>query len=546
MKVKMKLDSTRLKAFLINHGEKIAVIVAGLVFVYMTYSAIVVPRSTLEPSTMVRDAKKKLEDITNPEVNKFVAAEHEVVIPNPEYAVQVEGAMAKVDPDQLAMTVPWNAPLIDTRVRRDEPSYFEPTDLRVTYNFGAVAGRAEGVKYIGRQWVVVTGLVPYGKQVAEYRRLFDNALHKKPELDTPHYATFAVQRAETNSGQADADLKWTDVDVVAIFNDANVKFAPERPDFTDKKFVDGAIADFCPPLVGKAHGPEVVHETDIPFGVTQTKIDGEPAAADEARAADPGGRRALNAPAPKEAEPVPGTPGQPAKVVAKPVDFKLFRFFDYTAQNGKMYRYRVKLALNNPNKDVYPRFLKNPDLAKGDTRETNWSAPSPVTTTPPDFRILSGEAKASASATIDPQARVMIIKWVPEEGVEVAHEFVKDRGTMLDFPGTQASVPAPGNAGAAHSGTVNYETASLLLDVVGGEINVDSKGRRFRAPSETLVMGADGQLFVRSAVLDGSEIDRYRQGPAPKAADEAPADDGAAPPAGGGGLFDGLLNKNKR
>jgi hypothetical protein len=156
---------------------------------------------------------------------------------------------------------------------------------------------------------------------------------------------------------------------------------------------------------------------------------------------------------------------------------------------------------------------------------------------------VAGEAKVSASASIEPQARVMIIKWVPEEGVEVAHEFVKDRGTMLDFPGVQVNVPAPGNAGAAHGGVVTYSTSYLLLDVVGGERITDSRGRPFKAPSETLVMGPDGQLFAHAAVLDANEIDRYRQGPAPKA-DDAPAEDGNVPaPAGGGGIFDGLLNK---
>ncbi len=547
MKVKMKFDSARMKAVLINHGEKIAVVVAGIVLLYMTYSAFVVPRTDFKPDNMLRDAKNKMAAITNFEVNKFVASEHDVVLPNPEYAVQVESAMAKVDPDQLAMVTPWNAPLLETRVRRDEPSYFEPTDLRVAYNFGAVASKGEGSKYTGRQWVVVTGLVPYHKQVEEYKRLFDNALHKDPKLDTPQYATFAVQRAETTSaGQSDADLKWTDVDVVTIYNEANAQFSIERPDYTDKKFVDPAIADFCPPLVGKQHGEEVVHVPEIQFGVTAAPAPGEPLAPAEPHAAAAGGRLGLGAAAPKETEPAPGAvAAQPGKIVAKPVEYKLFRLFDYTVEHGKTYRYRAKLALNNPNKDVYARFLKNPDLAKGDTRETKWSEPSPATTTPPDFRILAGEAKVSASPSIEPKARVMIIKWVPQEGVEVAQEFIVDRGTMLDFENQAVTVPAPGGKGSPHGGSVTYKTDALLIDVVGGDRLIDSKGRPFKSPSETLFMRADGQLAMRSALLNANEEDSYRIGPAPKAAADDAPDDGGAPTPGGGGLFDDLINGRK-
>jgi hypothetical protein len=544
MKVKMKLDSARMKAFLIDHGEKIAVVVAACVLLYMTYSAFVVPRTDLKPGKMSSDAKSKYAAITNFEENKFVASEHDVVLPNPEYAVQVEKAMAKIDPDELAMVVPWNAPINETRVRRDEPAYYEPTDLRVAYNFGAVATKGEGSKYTGRQWVVVTGLVPYQQQVDEYKRLFDNALHKDPKLDTPQYATFAVQRAETTSAdQPDAELKWVDVDVVTIYNEANAQFATERPDYTDKKYVDQAIADFCPPLVGKQHGEEVVHVPEIPFGVSAAPAPGEPIVPAEPQAPATGGRLGLGAAAPKEAEPAPGAAaGQSPKVVAMPVTNKLFRFFDYTVEHGKTYRYRAKLALNNPNKDVYRRFLKNPDLAKGDTRETKWSEPSPASTTPPDFRILAGEAKVSASPSIEPKARVMIIRWVPQEGVEVAQEFIVDRGTMLEFPDQAVTVPAPGGRGSPHGGSVTYDTDSLLIDVVGGDRLSDSRGRPFKGPSETLFMRADGQLAMRSAILGANEMDSYRIGPAPKAAaDDAPADDGGAPMPGGGGLFDSIL-----
>ena len=171
--------------------------------------------------------------------------------------------------------------------------------------------------------------------------------------------------------------------------------------------------------------------------------------------------------------------------------------------------------------------------------------PRAASTTPPDFRILAGEAKVSASPSIEPKARVMIIKWVPQEGVEVAQEFIVDRGSMLDFANQAVTVPAPGGKGSPHGGNVTYKTDALLIDVVGGDRMIDSKGRPFKSPSETLFMRDDGQLAMRSALLSANEEDSYRIGPAPKAAADDAPDDGGVPTPGGGGLFDDLINGRK-
>jgi hypothetical protein len=482
---------------------------------------------------LAADASQTMAKINDPS-NVLDAKANGIIIPNPEYAVQVEGAMKPIDATIFAMATPWNAPVRDTRVRRDEPKYLEPRELHLAFNKGAV--NTKDKRYIGKQWIVVTGLIPYADQLAEYQSKFENALFTDPVRDTPRYAWYEIERAEVNPSKPNDPPQWKALDVQAIFGEADQLFAAERPDLVAKKFLDPNVSDFCPPLVGQSHGEEVAHLPEIPL---MTEADKAAAAAPNTAAPAPvapppatGGNPRRRG-KPVEPEPPAATaPGNKTAAKAEGVPFKLFRFFDYTVEYGKEYRYRVKLALENPNAGIVVRFLKNPDLARGETRDTGWSEPSASLTVPADFRLLASDAKVSASASIEPLARVMIVRWVPQEGAEVSQEFLKDRGSMLDFPGASAAIPIPGG-GQTKQGAIDFKTDSLLVDVLGGEQVVDAKGRRFREPSETLVMNADGSLSLHNSVSDGIQYDANRHGASSAASspsDDTPAD-GNPPPA---------------
>ena len=60
----------------------------------------------------------------------------------------------------------------------------------------------------------------------------------------------------------------------------------------------------------------------------------------------------------------------------KDLEYRLFRFFDFTVEPGKHYRYRVSLLLWNPNWKVPPQYLARADLAKKWYVETEFSDPS--------------------------------------------------------------------------------------------------------------------------------------------------------------------------
>ena len=59
------------------------------------------------------------------------------------------------------------------------------------------------------------------------------------------------------------------------------------------------------------------------------------------------------------AKPNPQRPGGQGDPAGPKRDYRLFRFIDYTVEPGKQYRYRVKLTLQNPNRDVPINSLRN-------------------------------------------------------------------------------------------------------------------------------------------------------------------------------------------
>ncbi len=55
--------------------------------------------------------------------------------------------------------------------------------------------------------------------------------------------------------------------------------------------------------------------------------------------------------------------------------YLLFRYFDFDVQSGYAYRYRARLKLRNPNFETTPEQIAgaDPEIAKGEERETTWS-----------------------------------------------------------------------------------------------------------------------------------------------------------------------------
>jgi hypothetical protein len=201
--------------------------------------------------------------------------------------------------------------------------------------------------------------------------------------------------------------------------------------------------------------------------------------------------------------------GEVAKVEEREPEYLLFRFFDFTVEPGKHYRYRVKLVLSNPNYGMAPHYLEKDGMEKPQFLETEWSEPSPTVAVPLDSQALTVAAKPDGSASM------MLVRFNMEDGVATSEKFDVSRGQLLDFRNrTGIAVPTRGTGMGGDSDArekkVDYLTNSLLLDVAGGG-RLPGRDRNLLEPASVLLLDPEGALVVRNEIDDLSEVELRKQ-----------------------------------
>lgn len=513
MKAK-RFDSARMKQFFAAHAEKLGFVAFAIIFVWFCYSAYQTRGYDKSPTDLANLATSARNMVANQQWNP---AEWQIKIPNPPYVKQVELAMRPVGEKPFGLATLFDNPIRENKVRRDEPKYLAVRELRASFGFGAVKPKKD--QPLGKQWAVITGLIPVGEQATEYQKLFDNAWFVDANLDTPQWVDFQVERATVKSA-AGGHEQWEPVDVHQAINKEFEQFAQERPEVIQKKFQERSMADPVPPLIGREPDENMAHPPEIPFEI-QAKDKEQPKPVENVTDPTVNPLLASNEPLRPIIVVKPNEQGQPTTV--EQIPYRLFRFFDYTVENDRMYRYRVKLVLKNPNRGVARRFLKKPELAEGDRRETGWSDPSTVASVPPDSRELAGDVKPPTGLN-ESKANVLVIKWEPPKAVEVPHEFTLLRGALINFPDTEATIPTPGQPDHTSQGKISFETNTLLVDMIGGDPIQVGKSR-IKTPSVMLFMDPHGQMALHSHVADFAKFTALRpavQAKSKKAAEEEP------------------------
>jgi hypothetical protein len=234
----------------------------------------------------------------------------------------------------------------------------------------------------------------------------------------------------------------------------------------------------------------------------------------------------------------------------RPVAKKLVRFVDFTAESGRKYRYRVKLVLEDPNRPRDPDLEPEPTTlddevlkrikaveageAKGGQRRflvfSDWSAPSDVVSMPSPERFYAGETIPGTpinigGATImtnEPQAKVLAVTWDPKLGVFAPAEQTVHRASVLN---TKADVevihPVLGDLRKVEG--YDLKTDGVVLDILGGDKLPGTENTKeiVRAPGETLIMDANGNLLVTD---ESRDIEGYRKYIFPEPKKEEPKD----------------------
>ncbi len=535
MKLKIKFDKTAIKDFLVDNFEKI--LFAGVVvgFVVIVYGA-VMGRKTFD---------KTPEDLGTAADR---AKQHWLGTPTGlagevrGYGREVQALLeSPINPDAYAHVALWKPALFKAPHKRGLPKLFPVQKLRGTAGSGPFevnsGGRSGGSSRRGQHWVVLTGLVPIDEQTRAIREAYQNAVYHKADIDKLEYAGYTIERAEVTGSAAPGDLNWTTPFYSTRAMKAAKGFGNPLPDVVDSEFIHKKLTFPLGPLKGGYWGPEVACPPEIPTmtgagSQTPTK---RSTTTPDTPFADPASpfetMRPARSATPTET-PQPGTASATNKYV-------LFRFFDYSVERGKRYRYRVRLAMTNPNLGVEARYLEQPDLAKPGYLQTAWTDPTEVIRVPRGTRLLAMEITPPRRDYEAPSAKLMLVQLLIESGKQAREEFPQvSRGKVLNYPNRpyppNAGRPAPRRRGEEDelpldvkkddpkTILVNYITDALTLDMRGGE-SLGSRDGPTR-PGEILLLDPTGHLVVHNEIDDLAEVARLTSSP----------DDGQAGPAGEG------------
>lgn len=536
MKMKLKLDQETLKQFLLLHGEKLALSAAVIVTGMMLWSAFSIKPFDKVPGDLKGLVTQINAKIRQAHTNWDPNAEG-IALPNPPYAEQVKVAMEDLQLERYRWPYSFNPPLLESKQRRGEPSYYPLEDLRVTYREAAVQMNKDkaNAEFIGYPYLIVTGLIPYQKQVAEYERLFQNAIFVNPARDTPQYIDFAIERAEATSDVPDDKLVWKAIDLTAVYKKMQLMAkGPEacRPELIELFGDSNGILSRLPQPVAADPDAAFAHEPQIKYEVVGKEDKSKPAVQPAANAPTVLERPGRTDNAQAVGQQAADAAKQPAAAGKAIPAYKLFRFCDFDVERLKSYRYRVKLVLANPNKDVKPEFLlpEMPNIGKTPDRETAFSKPSPGAYLPRDFDLYAGDVARPVVGEY--HGRFAIFRFDPAFGTRVGYIFGQNTPTNKTFDrGTLIGLPAvPGNyrnaAGQSKSGTVNFDVGVAIVGLTGGEqrdVLIGTTPYRPKAPGEVLFLNPDGTVQFGNQVQDAPRLESLRAGVT------APTDGGNAP-----------------
>ena len=168
--------------------------VAAALFLYFTYNSL----TSLPP---YKEKPETLDKATAAAAAKLVARltkKAAEVAKFPAYGDMIDQFKTPVDPHAYPMKDPLYWKQYSPLRLRPTPEVLAVEHLRTVPGRGAIA--KDNGATAGKRWVVVTGLVPYKKQLKEYRSKFESAASFDPGEDVPKYAGFFVQKAEVVPG----------------------------------------------------------------------------------------------------------------------------------------------------------------------------------------------------------------------------------------------------------------------------------------------------------------------------------------------------------
>ena len=380
-------------------------------------------------------------------------------------------------------------------------------------------------------YCVVTGLIPLAKQVADYQQRFEQAGLRDPQRDVPLWSDYLIERTVvTPNGKEE----WKRIDLKQFYADVAKQWAGVQGEQLPSGVMlaaeqnPGAAFGYCSPLpalAGDPWGLEAIHPWFIKKFEEQAEEQAQRAAEQAEQAGQllpgqqPGAGPAFGPPGgefgPGFAPGGPGgfgvPPGMALDAQGQPVvglDYRLFRFVDTTVELGKTYRYRVRLSLWNPNRDLEARYLTDPAFAK-DVKLP--SAPSnvtdPVTVPGTNSLLVRTLRKAELKRFKAGSVEVLVLDKGSDTGNYALRSLVTEPGGLINV---DKRLNKPGDARTRGE---DIDTDAVLIDVRGRQDDRTEaragKGSPPPEPLDMLFLRDDGTFVVASAADSQPKVDRY-------------------------------------
>jgi hypothetical protein len=442
------------RGFLLEHGEKIVLVAFGFLVMVCLLGALGGERYTRTPEQLVASLEQKRAEVAQHTPESFARLNADAAFGR--YADIVVSCPPVSALDRLpAQGTKLHAGALMRK--RGEPEYLAPQRLVARPLFlsvamrparkalpkeGNVPGGPKGAKIApppkvlpmlpgeglprGMFAVLITGTIPRRAQSDAYVKEFQLARNYDPARDLPRYGTFSLERS------SDGGQTWQDTVTVATVR------GPREMNFADAYWeIQKTFAGDSPEIVDTARGnyldPLRIDERDSTtglFGFTVTPL--PPILGEEWPESVAGGFPILGDPAQRG----PGPMKALDEVEREATSDFLFRFFDFTVEEGKTYQYRVAVELENPNFNLSRPLLRDPGLSEGRYRYSPFAAPTaPVKVKPPSAEVLAGPVLPARLDTGRPeQARLILVQRERTAGAFVGHIFERmEAGQTLNF-----------------------------------------------------------------------------------------------------------------
>ncbi|ADB18273.1 hypothetical protein Psta_3612 [Pirellula staleyi DSM 6068] len=486
--------------------------------------------------------------------------------------------------------------------------------------------------------VTVMAVVPVERQIEEFENALESGLDYDPLRDQPRYLQFGVERADVTEDPFidPATAKWEPLKVIAsLAESANWAGYPEEvsdPNYIDPAYFDpntrtavNVLTHPAPPFMQRNLW-DLLYHPDVPLPalqVTELGPDGRPIMPVVPGAEDPeisedlpiapitgpgmpgmmGGEGSYGSGAPgmmpgggggmrPQSRPqrggmMGGAPGMygsesggsgmyGASGVATPTiaKYKLLRFNDMEVKQGRVYRYRVRLLVEDPNHPANPlaapsiqslddpvrervKALEADEAKRADKRRTfwrvsDWSEPSELVKLPDSESFFAKSVVAPPSSEVVPgkprvpnkehTATTLAVVWDDVKRVDVPAPLEVLRGSTVNFQ-ADAQVIHPALASERKLTKYVFKTQAVVADISGGEVIPPlqrANDKPLNAPGELLIFDRFGKLQVRHETDDIEAMRRYTIPEPPKPTTTTPGMEGSTDPTMSG--YDDLMN----